>query len=185
MLWEWIGLGICFFLARQLLTTPREVRAIVAVMVALAVGIACYGVYQWRWEIPQTLAIYKANPDRAMHDAGLSFPPDSPTRKLFEDRLKTQTPAATFALSNSLAAFLAAWVVILGGITGVELRDARHRRRGWGMCFCIALLALCLLLTKGRSGCVAALDGRGARLAQVGAPVRLELSGRRFSGPVA
>ena len=54
MLWEWIGYGLCFFLARQLLTGPREIRAAVVVMIALAVAVAGYGVYQSFVEMPAT-----------------------------------------------------------------------------------------------------------------------------------
>ena len=51
-----------------------------------------------------------------MRDAGLWFPPGSPERKLFESRLDNREPMATFALTNSLAAFLAPWLVMLAGI---------------------------------------------------------------------
>ncbi|MBU4271152.1 MAG: hypothetical protein KKA28_04735, partial [Planctomycetes bacterium] len=43
VLWEWIGLGLCFLLARQLIDTQREARAVAAVMIALAVALAGYG----------------------------------------------------------------------------------------------------------------------------------------------
>ena len=66
--------------------------------------------------MPHTRAEYQADPDRALRDAGLWFPPDSPERKLFEDRLANTEPMATFALTNSLAAFLAPWLVMLAGI---------------------------------------------------------------------
>ena len=118
MLWEWIGMGMCFFLARQFIVTPRERRAVAAVMVALAVGISGYGLYQICYELPQTQALYKADPDRALRDAGLWFPPGSPERKAFEDRLANRQPMATFALTNSLAAFLAPWAVMLVGVVG-------------------------------------------------------------------
>ena len=84
MLWEWVGMGLCFFLARQFIVTPREARAVAAVMVALAVALSGYGLYQYAYEMPQTRAEYEADPDRALRDAGLWFPPGSPERKLFE-----------------------------------------------------------------------------------------------------
>ena len=92
-----------------------RVRAVAAVMVALAVAVSAYGLYQWAYEMPQTRAVYQADPDRALRDAGLWFPPGSPERKLFEDRLASNLPAATFALTNSLAGFLAPWLVVLAG----------------------------------------------------------------------
>ncbi|HAM44027.1 MAG TPA: hypothetical protein DCM67_03250, partial [Propionibacteriaceae bacterium] len=40
MLWEWVGLAVSFFLARQLLAGRSEARAAVAVMGSLAVALA-------------------------------------------------------------------------------------------------------------------------------------------------
>ncbi len=48
MLWEWVGLGMVFFLARQLIHDAREARAVVAAMIALAAAISVYGIYQSR-----------------------------------------------------------------------------------------------------------------------------------------
>ena len=66
--WAW---ALCFLLARQLIATPREARAVAAVMIALAVALSGYGLYQYAYEMPQTRAEYEANPDRAMREAGL------------------------------------------------------------------------------------------------------------------
>ena len=164
MLWEWLGMAAGFFLARQLLTTPRELRAAVAVMVALAVGIAGYGVYQWRWEIPQTQAMYKADPEAALRKADLTYAAGSPERTLYDDRVRTAAPMATFALSNSLAAFLSPWLVILAAIAGSHWAGRENRRRLWGILPCCVLIAACLLLTRGRGGCIAALLGLGTLL---------------------
>ena len=160
MLWEWVGLGLCFFLARQFIATPREGRAVAAVMVALAVAVSAYGLYQCAFEFPATRAIYKANPERALRDAGLSFPPHSPGRKLFEDRLANNEPTATFALCNSLAGFLAPWLVVLAGMIG---SGVRNRKQWAGMLILAIPIAACLLLTKSRSGYL----GAGAGLASV------------------
>ncbi len=151
MLWEWIGLGLCFLLTRQVLATAREARAMVAVMIALSVGVAGYGFYQRACEMPQTRLLYEADPDRALRNEGLWFPPDSPERKLFVDRLNNTEPLATFALTNSLAAFLAPWLVMLAAVA-LTWRDSRQRFR---ILLCLLPIAVCLLLTKSRSGYIA------------------------------
>lgn len=156
MLWEWIGMGLCFLLARQFITTPREVRAVAAVMVALAAGLSGYGLYQRVYEMPQTRAEYAADPDRAMRIAGLWFPPGSHERKLFESRVENQEPLATFALTNSLAAFLSPWLVVL---VGMGLSVGRNRKRLLGMGLCLIPIAMCLVLTKSRSGYIASCVG--------------------------
>jgi cytochrome c-type biogenesis protein CcmH/NrfG len=177
MLWEWVGLGMCFFLARQFIVTARERRAVVAVMVALAVGISGYGLYQVVYELPQTQSRYAADPDRALRDIGMWSPPHSPERKAFEDRLANRQPMGTFALTNSLAAFLAPWAVMLAGVVcGVVGGDSSRRSvpdmRSVGdrsrllqknglaaMLVCLIPIAACLILTKSRSGYAAACVG--------------------------
>jgi cytochrome c-type biogenesis protein CcmH/NrfG len=153
MLWEWIGLGLGFLLARQFIVTSREARAVAAVMVALAVAVAGYGLYQYVYEMPETRARYAADPDRAMRDAGLWYPSGSPDRERFEIRLQNREPIATFALTNSLAAFLAPWLVILAGMAR---GCGRNRKRLLCVALCAAPIIACLLLTKSRSGYIAA-----------------------------
>ena len=88
-----------------------------------------------------------------MRDAGLWFPPGSPERELFESRLANKEPMATFALTNSLAAFLTPWLVMLAGM---GFGCGRNRKRLLGMVLCGLPIAVCLLLTKSRSGYIAA-----------------------------
>ena len=156
MLWEWVGLGLCFLLARQFIVTAVEARALVAVMIALAVALAGYGLYQCFFEMPATRAIYESDPDTAIRNAGLWFPPGSPQRKLFESRLGNREPLATFALTNSLAAFLAPWFVVL---VGMGLSSRRSRKRLLAIVLCLIPIAVCLLLTKSRSGYIASCVG--------------------------
>jgi O-antigen ligase len=163
MLWEWVGLGLCFFLARQFVVTPRERRAVVAVMIALAVAVSGFGLYHCVYEMPETRARYRADPDGEMRRADLWFPPGSPERKLFEDRLENTQPVATFALTNSLAAFLTPWLVMLAGVMAATIRGdgtrLLQRKRLLGMLVCLVPIAVCLLLTKSRSGYAAVCVG--------------------------
>ena len=156
MLWEWIGMGLCFLLARQFVATPREARAVVAVMVALSAGLSGYGLYQRTYELPQTRAEYAWTPTASMRDAGVWFPAGSRERWLFESRLENREPLATFALTNSLAAFLSPWLVVL---VGIGLGSRRNRKRLAGMGLCLIPIATCLLLTKSRSGYIAGCVG--------------------------
>ncbi len=180
MLWEWVALGLAFLMARQLIAGRREARAVVVVMIALAVALSGYGLYQYCWELPATRAAYEANKEAMLREAGLAFEPDSPQRELFENRLKSTEPFATFALANSLAGYLAPWLVVLAGIAlatpvgGDASRRLKHDRwhvgdwsrllQGWlGVGVCALPIAVCLLLTKSRSGYLA--TGLGVVLA--------------------
>ncbi len=156
MLWEWIGLGIVFFLARQLIHDAREVRAVVAAMIALMAAISVYGIYQYAIELPTMQRQYNANPEAMMREAGLNYPSGAPLRDLLEKRLANREPLATFALTNSLAAALSPWLVVGLGIVVAT----RHDRRQWIFwLICIFPIALCLLLTKSRSGYAAVAVG--------------------------
>ena len=159
MLWEWIALGLSFFLARQFITTGREARAVAAVMIALAVALAGYGLYQYSYELPQTRAQYHEDPDGALREAGMWFPPGSHEREMFEKRLYSTEPVATFALTNSLAGYLAPWLVVLVGI-GIGGGLRRKQLSGWlTVAVCALPITACLLLTKSRSGYVATAFG--------------------------
>ncbi len=169
MLWEWIGLGLGYFLTRQLIGGPRQVRAMIAVMIALAVGLSGYGLYQRTVEMPRDEAQYEADPDGTLREAGEWAPPGSPQRQHFEDRLKNREPTATFALTNSLAAMLAPWLVIAAGLA----MGSSAVRKAVPCIGCAVLIAACLVLTKSRASYLAVLFGLAlAGLARGGRKVR-------------
>jgi O-antigen ligase len=155
MLWEWIALGLAFFLARQLIAGRREARAVMVVMIALAVALSGYGLCQYFYELPNTRAQYAADPDGMLRAQGLWYPPGSLDRQLFESRLESTEPFGTFALANSLAGYLSPWLVVLAG---VGIGGGLSRKRLWvgvGVGCAGLLIAACLLLTKSRSGWLA------------------------------
>ena len=171
MLFEWLAMGLVFFLTRQLVRTALETRAVVAVMVALAVVMAGIGFYQVYVSLPADRAAYAEDPDRVLRESGQWYPPGSPARVQFENRLQSSEPTATFALANSLAGFLAPWLVM--GV-GIALGQFDRRRggssRGFGhstatlarpLVFALCLVAIggCLVLTKSRSAYVALAVG--------------------------
>lgn len=171
MLWQWVGAGLVFFLTRQLVRTERETRALVSAMLAVAVVASAYGYYQVFVSLPADRAAYAANPDDVLRAAGQWSPPGSPERLQFEDRLASSEPLATFALTNSLAGFLAPWLVIGLGIALTRFeagRDATHTPAiaGWerwirvaGAGLCLVFVAGCLVLTKSRSAYLAVALG--------------------------
>ncbi len=157
--WLWIAYGVSFFLARQLVASRREARATIVVMIGLAVGLAAYGIEQYFYELPTTRANYAKDPDAALQAAGIWYPEGSPERVAFELRLAALEPYASFAMTNSLAGFLAPWLTITVGIAICGWRS-RHRR--WLTLTAVGfavVLGTCLLLTKSRSACVAVLAG--------------------------
>ncbi len=154
MLWEFAGLSLGYFLLRQWVRGDREARQVVAVMLALAVTVASYGLRQYFFDLPATRAAYDADPETALRDAGQYYPPGSPQRWLFEQRLASLEPLATFALSNSLAGFLTPWLVVWIAIGQAALSTpGAWKKLAWFVAS--AVLAACLLLTKSRSAYLA------------------------------
>ncbi|HBO45434.1 MAG TPA: hypothetical protein DD670_16185, partial [Planctomycetaceae bacterium] len=116
VVWAWIGLGVGFFLLRQLVYAGKEARAIVAVMIGLAVALSGYGLYQSLYELPELRAEYARAPEGMMRREGVWYEPGSVARVQFENRLNSREPFATFALANSRAGFLATWLVVAVGL---------------------------------------------------------------------
>ena len=184
MLWQWVSFASAFFLAQQVFVTGPQRRAVVAVMVSLAVCLSCYGFYQYGVVMPQLRADYAKNPEAELARAGIVAPPGSPERKQFENRLASTEPIATFALTNSLAGLLAPWlIVLLGGLLGQNgkrigrgeklVDQGVHRgdlggnriepsrkkfdllRVAAGAAVAVVTIGLCLILTKSRTAWLA------------------------------
>jgi hypothetical protein len=160
MTWEWIALGLVYFLARQLVTSALETRVVVAVMVALAVVVSALGMYQVFVTLPADRAEYAQNPDEMLRRLGQWYPPGSPERARFEDRLNSKEPLATFALTNSLAGFLAPWLIVgLGVAWNMALARAAGKARLTVFGACLAAVLVCLVLTKSRTAYLALAVG--------------------------
>ncbi|HVC96279.1 MAG TPA: O-antigen ligase family protein [Pirellulales bacterium] len=168
MFWEWVAFGFGFFLVRQLVQTAREARAVAAVMVGLAVALSGFGLYEFFVSRPDDRVRYQRDPEGMLRDAGIVAPPGSPTRQLFENRLAASEPTATFSLANSLAGFLAPWLIVVVGLGAIRIADCGLRtadwpsRGGWpalGAAVCALPVAMCLLLTKSRGAWLASALG--------------------------
>ncbi|HUY93074.1 MAG TPA: O-antigen ligase family protein [Pirellulales bacterium] len=158
--WEWVALGLGFFLTRQLIETQREARAAVAVMLALAATLSAYGLHEYFVSKPETKRQYEQNPEKVLRELGIPAEKNSPARMRFEDRLRSTEPMATFGLANSLAGVLAPWFVVAAGLALFPNRrdagtDRRVRFYQAALFLLAGLMAACLLLTKSRSAWIA------------------------------
>jgi len=163
VLWEWIALGTCYLLARQLFAHPKQVRALVAVMIGTAVFLSAYGLYQYVYEFPLTRAAFQSDPEAALREAGMWLQPGSRQWQLYVQRLESTEPISTFALANSLAGFLVPWLLAALGVLLATLGSERAGRWRWAVCLggvgAAAACGICLLLTKSRSAYLAVLLG--------------------------
>ena len=164
MLWQWVGFGVAFFLVRQVVRTAQESRALMVVMIALAVCLSMHGYFQYFYSLPEARRVYQANPDAELAKAGIIAEPGSVDREQLENRLLYSTePTATFSLANSLAGFLAPWLLCAVGIAALNWSHRPLRRRlAVSAGVSVLLIAGCLVLTKSRSATLAVLFGMGS-----------------------
>ncbi|MGD9632978.1 MAG: O-antigen ligase family protein [Pirellulales bacterium] len=158
MLWEWVVMGMAYFLGRQLLTDESQRKSVVTVMIGLAAGLAAVSIYQNFVTIPADVVAYDAAKDsvESLYQAtGQWLEPGSHERISFEARLSSRLPTATFALSNSLAGFLVPWLVMLCGIIG----SLRPRSRVLAALAIVMLVCYSIWLTGSRTAGVAAIVG--------------------------
>ncbi|MCE9553269.1 MAG: O-antigen ligase family protein [Planctomycetes bacterium] len=179
MVWQWTGLGVGFLLARQLVRTAVECRAIVAIMLTLCVLQAVYAGWQVGVELPRDRQEFS---EAKIRDPNIPLPglgfASATVREELLARFNNSEPTASFAMTNSLAGFLAAWLVVGTGVAAGAVRSERLRARVVGP-LAIGLLAAaaCLYQTHSRTAQLAAAVGLVLLLA-TGGGVRL----RRYGG---
>ncbi|WP_422926490.1 O-antigen ligase family protein [Singulisphaera sp. PoT] len=158
--WDWGALGVLYMLVRNVPRTRGESNALAAALVATAVAVSFYGLYQITVELPKMRADYRANKAQRLQLLGIT--PGSAAQYLFEKRLnESNEPTATFALTNSLAGFLLIpFVLILsqGWENLIRRKDPSAKGSPWpGLSLALLptlLVAVCFLFTKSRSATV-------------------------------
>jgi O-antigen ligase/Tfp pilus assembly protein PilF len=152
---EWTALVLSYFLVRQLFRNSGTRHALVLTLLAAAVSLATYGIYQVFWGLQPLRAEYLRDPARVLEAIGIA--PGSPQEQSFKNRLMSHEPFATFALANSLAGFLVAWLPV--GLAWLFRRDgvAGHWTGAVGAGVGMLAIALCLVLTQSRTAYAAFL----------------------------
>lgn len=163
-LWDYIHLAVSFFLIRQVITQPRQVRAMVVVMVAVAAAISAYSLYQNLVELPQMRRDYYANPEEKLLENGIDPTPGNPTRVLFESRLESTEVTGTFTLANSFSAFLVPWFLLAIGWVYQEVRNRQASGVALAGCLAVVLMAICLWLAESRASWISVIFGLGLLL---------------------
>jgi hypothetical protein len=165
--WEWGAIGISYVLIRNLPRTRSESSVLAGAMVATALAVSVYGLYQVGVELPAMRARYLSHREESLRFVGIV--PGTPAQALYEHRLlDSNEPWSTFALTNSLAGFLVGPLVMALSLGGESLRSREGRGGRLGAIALASIPALailtCLLLTE--------------------EPKRLRWSGSRTGGPV-
>lgn len=198
MLWEWLAVAVTFSLLRQTITSnsrPKFLRAILVVTTALA----CYGIWQPTFWYPANLKDYQelkseiesieSSPNLSPEEqfqrqrelraefVSRGIPLSGPAQQLFEDRLlNSKEPLGFFALTNTLASFMAIGLVLLAGSfvglllpnqtenTSSENCGKKNRSILAVLGVALLLVTYCLVLTKSRSAWGGAIVGIGTLL---------------------
>jgi O-antigen ligase len=163
--WEWVALGVAYLLVRNLPRTSQESSVLAGALVATAVAVSVYGLYQEKVEFPQVREHFQRNPQQVLQQLGIDARPGSPEGQLFRNRLLSNDVFSTFALPNSLGGFIVGPLVIalaVGFQLVVRRDESRSRWVVLGMAAPLVLVLLvCLILTKCRSAWVGLLIGIG------------------------
>jgi len=200
MLWEWLAVAVTFSMIRQTVTVDSRPKFLRAILV-LTTALACYGIWQPTFWYPSNLQEYqalRAEIDTVEASSVMPFqerakrlrelraefvsrgiPLSGPSRQLFERRLRdSQEPLGFFALTNTLASFMAIAVVLLTGTLlslllrhqgesisaisgGPNTGGLSNRNIICSLTVTLLLVAYCLVLTKSRSAWGGTVVGLG------------------------
>ena len=156
--WLWIAGAAVVTSARRLLADRSSAVNVLSLLGAVAAGMAVLALHQEWISLPQTRAEYLADPDSVLRAAGIDAPRGSAQRMVFANRLLDGGATATFALANSLAAFLPVAVLVPVGLLRAE---GGTGRRPVGVTVLLVLIAVvavgALFATRSRSGIGACL----------------------------
>lgn len=159
--WQWGAYGAMAVVFRQQLTSAKETRALVVVMLALAMAVSLHSYYQYGVLQPQLRAQYDKNPEEFLRQMGVTAEPGSPVRVLAENRIKSVEPNAEFALTNSLAGFLLPWLLLPLAVAFWSVQKELDWKLLGTLLLIVLLVFGVLLLTKSRTAVLAAAGGCG------------------------
>lgn len=188
---EWIGLLVAWRIFRSLFLDRQVAAQAMAVVIALCVGLSCFGIWQhhvFYAEQQQWYRSLRSELDQILSDGNGSqisraseitrefqdheIPIHGPSRIAWENRLLSSSePFATFSLANTLAGILATGLVLLIGQASSIVNDSpgssRHRGSRLSQALLlvqVCLMAYCLVLTKSRSAWLGCFAGIGILL---------------------
>lgn len=188
MLWEWVSLGIAFFLLRQVIRTAAEAVRLATGLIAVAVVLAGLGVWQHYVSLPQTARQVREQMEElnSLEEAvgGGALPPgitsssqlrermselreqlqavpgQEPARTLFLQRLQAASePFGLFALANTFAGLLAPLLLLATARVATAIRAGVGKGRLLIALLLVLIVAYCLLLTKSRTAWAGLIAG--------------------------
>ena len=151
--WQWVSLATMFWLVRQLVDDRREVRAIAAVMVALAVTMSTFGFHQFFYSIPRDQARFRRGSRGGTGTRRTSSRPWLAAAAALREA-REQQRADGHVCAGELAGRISGPLadrVVGHWRRGVCVANARSATVAAGVA-CAAIILACLVLTKSRAG---------------------------------
>jgi hypothetical protein len=141
-LWWWFGAAAAYSAAWRGARFCGAAVPWLGVIGAVGAGVAAYGWHQWWIGIPEVLERFRVDPEGVLREAGIGAERGSAQWILFQNRLIDGGPTGTFALANSMSAFLiGAFAVMVSGSA------CQWRRIGpWRRAAMVAVLAMVLAM---------------------------------------
>jgi O-antigen ligase len=172
--WEWVGFLVSFFVIRRLAVDRSEQNGLFTALLASAVSVSAYAVWQRSVEIPRLQAKFGGDEQKLLQELRRTNPAlrrDDPQVEQVRHRIQDGYVYATFAHPNSFAGYDA---LCLPGLVAAVVLLARRSAAKWklvlGAC-CLALATAGLWFSH----------SRGAQLALVLVALgAAALAGRRF-----
>ena len=159
--WQWIAQVILLLSISRLSVSRKVAASIVSLMVSCAAGTVGYAFFQYFVTLPNLRKSFATDPASFLTELGYTV--GSSESILYTNRLQSLEPTGPFVLTNSLAGFLAGWLVLLFAlICNAALskpidQELKKRRNGRAIAWptVAVLLAISLMstlfLTKSRT----------------------------------
>lgn len=157
--WWWVTGAFVLAAARRCCAGMQVARMVIFLFLGLAVGLCAFAAHQQWVSLPADRVRYEAEPERVLEMAGISAPPGSPQRMLFESRLFGGGVTATFALANSLAGLM---VLAFPLAVGLMVSHGQGSKSRWTRMVGIGIATLVLVVlvwTDSRSAYLSLMVG--------------------------
>jgi O-Antigen ligase len=161
---EWLVFLIAFVLIRQLAQTEGDNRRLLAALMASAVSLSAYAVYQRTVEMP-TQHQELENPQKlvqALTKEGIYLDEKDPVLEHWKKRVQANAVFATFAHPNSFASYLALLLPAAVGWSLAGWSQIGRSLKTWLAAACALLMSIALWLTNGRGAILASIVTVGA-----------------------
>ncbi|QDU29387.1 O-Antigen ligase [Anatilimnocola aggregata] len=159
--WQWVAYGALAIVMRQQLLTGQETRAIVVVMMLLAVAVSLHAFYQYSVTQPALRNEFKKNPQAILQQMDVSADAAGPLLTLAENRINSLEPVGEFALTNSLAGFLLPWMLVAFALAFWLVQKGESLPTVTVFIAIAVIVFAVLILTKSRTAWLAAAGGCG------------------------